>query len=271
VIEVNELVGDERVRKQPLLAPLARWCDRMIFGAASLIVVVSPHLKRRIESSGFDGSKVIVLPNAVRREDFVTPADGSAVRRRLGLENAVVIGFVGWFVPWHRLDMLVGAFAEAAANHATAKLLLVGDGELRAAIETRARELGVASRVVFSGAASHADVPAHIAAMDVCVVPHSNEFRSPIKLFEYMAQGRAVVAPRTEPVEMVVRDGSNGLLFEPQARGQLAALLAKLSGDAALRGQLGGEARRDVLANHTWTQNCRRVLEKLAELGITAR
>src|SRR5205814_6499958 len=65
VIEVNELVGDQRVRKQPLLSPLVRLADKIAFRRATLITVVSPYLKRRIESYGIDGNKILVLPNAV--------------------------------------------------------------------------------------------------------------------------------------------------------------------------------------------------------------
>ena len=271
VVEVNELVGDARVRRQPTFARLARWCDRVIFRAADVIVVVSPHLKRRIEACGIDGGKVLVLPNAVNRADFEKMADGRDVRRRHGLGDATVVGFVGWFVPWHRLEMLVEAFAESCGRHAGMKLLLVGEGELRGALDRCARELGIADRVVFAGAAPHGEIPAHVAAMDICVVPHSNEYRSPIKLFEYMGQGRAVVAPRTEPVGMVVADGLNGLLFEPESKEQLAARLAVLAGDAALRWRLGEQARRDVLEKHTWTRNASRVLEMLAERGAMGR
>ena len=63
--------------------------------------------------------------------------------------------------------------------------------------------------------------------MDIGVVPHSNEYRSPIKLFEYMGQGKAVVAPRTEPIEMVVNDGVNGLLFDSASK-EVDSALAEL-------------------------------------------
>ena len=100
VLEVNELVGDKRIRAQPLFAFLARWSDRVIFRKAALIVVVSPHLKRRIEQSGIPGEKILVLPNAVNAEEFAVVASGNSVREKYALERKIVIGFIGWFVEW---------------------------------------------------------------------------------------------------------------------------------------------------------------------------
>ena len=90
-VEVNELVGDERVRKQPSFAALVRQCDRITFQRANLIVVVSPHLKRKIVAQGIDVQKILVLPNAVSREEFSIPADGGEWRKRWCCKESVVI------------------------------------------------------------------------------------------------------------------------------------------------------------------------------------
>lgn len=259
VVEVNELVGDSRVSEQPVFRALVRCCDRLVFARARSIVVVSPHLKRRIEALGVPGSRVLVQPNAVDPHDFKTPADGNVVRERLALRDSVVAGFVGWFVEWHRVDLLIEAFATLAPRHPDARLLLIAEGPLRDNLLALATGLGVVDRVCFAGSVPHSEVPAHVAAMDICVVPHSNEYRSPIKLFEYMGQGRAVVAPRTEPIAMVVRDGENGLLFEPGSAAALAGALERLL-DSALRQRMGQQARADVLAHHTWTHNAKAML-----------
>lgn len=261
VVEVNELVGDSRVSEQPVFRAIVRWCDRFVFARATSIVVVSPHLKRRIEALGVPGSRILVQPNAVDPHDFETTADGSAVRGRLALGEAVVIGFVGWFVEWHRVDLLIEAFATLAPKHPNACLLLIAEGPLHDSLHAQAARLGVVDRVCFAGSVPHAEVPAHIAAMDICVVPHSNEYRSPIKLFEYMGQGRAVAAPRTEPIAMVVRDGENGVLFDPGSAPALALALERLL-DSDLRQRMGQQARADVLAHHTWTHNAQAMLAR---------
>ena len=262
IVEVNELVGDARVRKQPWLSFIARGFDKFVFRHARGIVVVSPYLKRRIQALGITESKILVLPNAVDGEAYAQPADGSGIRKRLGLEGKVVVGFVGWFVAWHRLDLLLEVFASLAAARPDLRLVLVGEGPLRAELEQQIKELGVEGRVVFLGVLPHGEIPAAIAAMDVCVVPHSNEYRSPIKLFEYMGQGRLVVAPATEPVEMVIRNGENGLLFSAGDKDSLTRALVRGVDDASWREQAGKQARCDVLQHYTWRQNAGRVLEK---------
>jgi len=264
VIEVNELVGDERVRAQPLLAPLVRACDRFVFRRASLIVVVAPHLKRRLEARGVNGARILVLCNGVDEEAFAQPAPGEPVRRRYEVGDSVLLGFVGGLSAWHRLDLLFEVFARLRRRDLDVRLMIVGDGVEREALVELARRLGVLDRTQFVGRVSHADIPSHLAAMDIGVVPHSNEYRSPIKLFEYMGQGRAVVAPRTEPIAEVVQDGVNGLLFEPGQADGLCQALERLTKDASLRSRLGAQARQDVLRKHTWTQNARAVLGRLS-------
>jgi len=105
--------------------------------------------------------------------------------------------------------------------------------------------------------------------MDICVVPHSNAFRSPIKLFEYMARGRAIVAPRTEPIKAVVQHGQNGILFTPEQPADLAAQLARLIGDPGERQRLGDAARRSVSEHHTWRRNAEAVLAALDRAPAT--
>ncbi len=263
VVEVNELAGDERVRATPWLTPLARVADRLTFQRAQLIVVVSPHLRRRIAAMGIPAEKILVLPNAVDEATLDAHADGGAVRQRHHCGEAVVIGFVGWFVPWHRLDVLLALFAGLAKADPQLRLLLVGDGPLAQTLAAQATVLGVRDRVIFTGPVPHAEVPDYIAAMDICVVPHSNEYRSPIKLFEYLACGRAVVAPRTEPIAAVLHDGENGLLFDPEKPGDLATQIARLVSAPRDRERLGMAARRDVGERHTWRRNAERVLAAL--------
>lgn len=265
VVEVNELAGDERVRADPWLVPLARLADRLTFQRASLIVVVSPHLRRRIAALDIAPEKILVLPNAVSTESLDTPAEGAPIRARHHCTDAIVIGFVGWFVAWHRLDQLLAAFASLAHEEPRLRLMLVGDGTLRADLSAQAHNLGLADRVIFTGPLPHAEIPAHFAAMDICVVPHSNEYRSPIKLFEAMARARATVAPRTEPIAQIITDGVNGLLFDPQDPASLRATLQRLIADPTLRATLGTAARATIREHHTWDRNAQTVLRALPQ------
>jgi glycosyltransferase involved in cell wall biosynthesis len=271
VLEVNELVGDERVRAEPVLKWVALLTDRVIFSQARLIVVVSPHLKRRLIERGVDHDKIIVQPNAVGRREVEHAANPNPVRERYGLSGAVVVGFVGYFVPWHQLPLLIEAFATLRAGRPALalRLMLIGTGPLRDALEQQARTAGIGDSVIFAGLVPHSDVFAHIAAFDVAVVPSSNAYRSPIKLFEYMSQGCTVVAPATEPVCMVARDGETAVLFEPENPKALEAALARAVDDADLRQRIGVAARAAVLREYTWTRNAEDLLRRLDVVDAT--
>jgi glycosyltransferase involved in cell wall biosynthesis len=254
VVEVNELVGDERVRRQPIFAQLARWADRLTFSVASLVVVVSPHLQRRVIAQGISPSKVLVLPNAVHHSQCILKS-GETVRRELGLDRAITVGFVGWLVSWHRLELLLAAAAKLVRDGVNLHLLLVGDGPLRSELVQQAAALGLGDRLTITGPVPHAEVPEYIAAFDIAVIPHSNEYRSPIKLFEYLAQARAIVAPATEPISAVIQHEKNGLLVKPGSHAELTAALRGLVADAALRQTVGARGRADVLEHHLWDHN----------------
>ncbi len=264
IVEVNELIGDERIRRQPLMKAVAEWTDRVVFSKAALIVVVSPHLRRRIISSGIPEQRVLVLPNAIHPEEFVPDLPPDKVRRSLGLKPSdLVIAFVGWFVPWHRLDWTMECFASMTSDHPKARLVLFGDGDLKDQLVSKARQLGIQEKVLFPGPIDHEQIPNHLNAADVCLIPHSNAFRSPIKLFEYMALGKAIVAPATEPISAVVSDEQEALLFPMGSKDGFMKALDRLLSSESLRAELGGRARSHVLTHHTWDQNAQQVLQGL--------
>jgi glycosyltransferase involved in cell wall biosynthesis len=258
VVEVNELVGDPRIRAQPLFSWLARWADRFVFRRARLIVTVSPHLKRRVEEYGIPAERVIVLPNAVSEEELAVPTQPWPIRE-IFPQPAFLLGFAGWLVEWHRLDFVIQALA--APEFSSVVLVLIGDGPLKATLESQALSLGV--RLHCPGPLPHSRIPAALRAMDACVVPHSNAYRSPIKLFEFMAQARLILAPRTEPIETVVTDGKEVLLFTPLDVASFRECLSNAFSDKDLRERLGAAARRLVSERHTWEKNARSLLAEL--------
>jgi glycosyltransferase involved in cell wall biosynthesis len=265
-VEVNELVGDERIRKQPLLTPFAKKCDQNTFRNATRIITVSPHLKRGIiERYGIPEEKILVHPNAVESSLLMEAPDPAPFIRKYKLDGHLVVGFVGWFVEWHRLDLLLDAFANLAKTEefCHARLLLVGDGPLKGALAQQASGLGIADKVIFTGPLSHSKVPAIVRAFDIAVIPHSNKFRSPIKLFEYMAQARPVIAPATEPITSVTGNGLDAIHFGPLDPWELKDSLTRLAKDRELRQNLGAKARQTVAKSHTWTHNARHLLEEL--------
>jgi len=265
ILEVNEVSGIERVRGQ-ILVGLVKWIEGRVFRAADAIVVVSDFLKRHIaENMGVNIEKIHVMPNAVDPEKFNPNIDDREIRRRLGLENKLVIGFVGSFVVWSKLELLLKAFSEVSKEKSDVHLMLVGDGLARGALERIVREEKLEGKVKFAGIVDHEDIPKFISAMDICIIPQSNKYRSPVKLFEYMAMAKPVIAPRLEPIERIVAHGENGILFEQEGEESSvdaikAAIMYLLESDKD-REKLAFLACKTVLGNYTWLRNAERILD----------
>lgn len=252
----------------PLYVRWARRAERAVCLAADRVAIVSPSLEPYLTSLGVPPEKVTLVPCAAEPERYRgIGAAASRVRATRGLGNGPVVGFVGSFRPWFDLELLLDAFARVRGAHPAARLLLVGDGEQRAALEARAQAADLAGSVIFTGYVSSGEVPAYIGAMDVAVVTYRRlpdfDFL-PLKVFEYMAAARPVIASATPAMRSVVEDGRNGLLAPQEDAPALAAALSRLLGDEALRRRLGGAALATIEARFTWERHAQRVEATLA-------
>jgi glycosyltransferase involved in cell wall biosynthesis len=240
---------------------------------ADLVVVVSRAMRDELLARGVDGSRVLVNPNAVDPDRYSPAVDGSALRRRLGLDRRTVLGFISTFQPWHGAIVLARAFVALLNDHPehrdTVRLLMIGSG---AEADEAGRIIsagGCGEAAHFTGLVAQEDGPEHLAACDVLVSPHvpnadgSPFFGSPTKLFEYMAMGKGIVASNLDQIGEVLRHGETAWLVPPGNAAELSAGMDRLVRDAELRRSLGAAARLDVLANHTWRAHVCRTLEAL--------
>lgn len=267
VLEVNDATIITRSR--PLFFKgLARLIEKKVLRDAFFIVTVSEHFKSLLVS-GHDiaPGKIIVLPNAVDPARFVAHREGD-LRRRLGLENRFVIGVVGAFVPWHGLDFLVDSLVDFLHCQKDVRVLLVGDGPVRSQVEERIRRRGLLDSVLFTGFVPAAAVPEYLSCIDLCVMPDSNMHGSPMKIFEYMAMGKPVLAPRYGPIEEVIRHGETGWLFPPRDGEALRSAVEFLMSRETLRKEMGINARADVLLHHTWVFRIKRLLSSISRAKL---
>ena len=265
VLEVNApLVYEQHRYRGGMVCPcLARRIERLVWGEADLVIAVSEVLSSHLTKAGVSSARVQVLPNGVDPRRFMADAASLLPRKHLNLENRFVIGFVGSFKPWHGADFLLAAFEDFHRLDPSAHLLLIGDGPLKSSLQDRARQAGLEKDVTFTGVVAHEDVPQYLAAMDVAVAPYpavGNFYYSPLKLFEYMAAGRAVVASRVGQVAQVITHHVDGLLYEPGHQTGLMNCLCELRDSSALRLELGENARR-ASRDFTWEQNATRVVK----------
>jgi glycosyltransferase involved in cell wall biosynthesis len=119
-------------------------------------------------------------------------------------------------------------------------------------------------RVTLKDGIPHHDVPRHLRAMDIAVAPYpalEPFYFSPLKVLEYMAAGRAIVASKAGQISELIRDGQTGTLVEPGNASQLAEAIRRLGADPALRQSLGSKAREEALRSHRWTDRAMRITE----------
>lgn len=263
LLEVNAPLAQERAAHGNLaLQDLARRSERAIWRAANMVLPVSQALAARVVEAGVPPERVHVIHNGAS-EAFLQSYDPALIRQRYGLQGKLVLGFVGFMREWHQVDRAVRFLAGDGRDDL--RLLVVGEGPARAALEALAAELNVTAQIIFTGPVARAELPGLIASFDIALQPAVVDYASPLKLFEYMALGKAALAPDSANIREILTDGKDAMLFAPKDESAFDRTLARLVEDADLRARLGAAGRESLLRQGlTWAENARRV-ERIAE------
>lgn len=261
LLEVNAPILEERARYDGLaLTGLARWSQAYCWRNADMVLPVTRVLGDIVQSYGVDPQRIEVIPNGIDPERFANAPDVLAAKRALGLEQYLVLGFTGFVRDWHGLDKVIDLIAQDPPD-AHRHLLVVGDGPVRATLEQQARDLGVAHRVKFTGIVGRDDVARHVAAFDIALQPAVVKYASPLKLFEYLALGKAIVGPDQPNIREILRADYNAVLFDPETPAGLAGAVKRLCDDIALRTKVAANARATIDEQQlTWRANARRAV-----------
>ncbi len=265
LVELNApLTVEQAAYRASELGDLAAAAERETLARADAVVAVSAALAEYAVDCGADRRRVHIVPNGVDTRVFRPGPRDAAVASRLGLNGGPVLGFVGGLRPWHGVDALPDLLERLLPRHPGVRLVVVGDGPLRERLESEALARDVGTHLTFTGLLPHDDVPALIRHFDAALAPYREAnghpfYFSPLKLFEYMACGVAVVAARIGQVAEIVRDGETGLLYEPGDAQGLADACERLLGDPVFRRGLGRAAADQVSRRYTWDGNAARV------------
>ena len=206
------------LREGDLRYRLTRWHETGVFRRADAVTVICEGLRRDIAARGIPEERITVIPNAVNAEKFkVLDRRDAGLEAELGLEGKRVLGFLGSFYAYEGLQLLIEALPAILASHPDTRLLLVGGGPREQALKQRARALGVADKVLFTGRVPHDEVSRYYSLVDLCVYPRIpmrlTELVTPLKPLEAMAQGKLVLASDVGGHRELIRDGENGFLF----------------------------------------------------------
>jgi len=262
ILETNYLMFEELTtdRKSVALAFLVRRIEEFAYRKCDILVAVSDELKRAIvQKLPIPPEKIVVVPNAADTEvfnpDTVTP-------RRLFGADVFVIGFQGSMYEWAGLENLLRAVAALRRNHLGVAAVLLGDGHERTRLESLAADLGIAEYVVFPGFVPRHCVPEYIAGFDLCYsgqldLKRNAMYLSPLKLYDYMAMGKPVIAARFVDAITLTKDGETGYLFTPDNLGDLIETATRAYAERHNLSQLGAAARAAILAHHSWASRIR--------------
>lgn len=275
LVELNApLVEEQSLYRGAGLGALAMHAEEHLLTHADAVFTVSDALREHALSAGADPSRIHVVPNGVDPELFRTAPRDEALRAHFDVGNGPVLGFVGGLRPWHGVEILPELLARLVPKHAGLKLVIIGNGQLRGVLEQSFRECGVLDRVVFTGNLPHEQIPSALRLFDVAVAPYPALehpfYFSPLKVFEYMACGVAVVASNCGQIAEVVHDGEMGVLVPPGNIDAMAEACDRLLNDEKLRRRLGETASALIRSRYTWNANAARVLSVAREL-IAAR
>ena len=262
IAEINAPYPEERVAfsGRSLLTGRARKTERSFLLHSHGISVVSSALKKYLEEKTAEKStRIAVIPNAVNpKTDDEIPQKAKALRAKYGLDDSLVIGFVGSMFPYHGVDILIKAFAEIHTAHKI-RLLIVGDGAILSDLKQLTHTRGISGKVIFTGSRPYREVYALIDCMDICVMPKSNWYGSPVKIFEYGLRNKPVIAPDVVPVRDVMT-AEDGILVSANVLDFSEALVLLIK-NAALRNRLAGNWHNKVVEKYTWDAAAKNTLD----------
>ena len=234
-----------------------RALETYAFRQADAITTICEGLRKDIVARGIPAHKVSVIPNAVDIGKFAVGGTPDLdLKRKLGLQDKRLIGFIGSFYAYEGLDILLRAVPLMLAREPNLRVLLVGGGPQDTRLKQLAAELGIADKVVFTGRVPHEQVQQYYDLLDVMVYPRLSmrltELVTPLKPLEAMAQGRLLAASDVGGHRELIEDGKTGVLFragDPQSLAdKVGALLAEPRRWPALR----AAGRRFVENERNW-------------------
>jgi glycosyltransferase involved in cell wall biosynthesis len=231
------------------------------------IIAVTPGIKTNLEKAyNIPGEKIVVVSNGANTSLF-KPLEQETCRKELGLDLEIpCVCFVGNFAPWQGVEYLVKASTSILSKFPECRFLIVGDGIMKDDLLKLCNDLGVEDKFIFTGVIAYERVPLYINASDTCTAPfifarNAKIGLSPLKLYEYMACGKPVVASNISGVSDVLEASGGGIPVLPENPVALAEGILKLLENPELRMKLGSKGLSYVTENYSWYSVAKKVNE----------
>lgn len=234
---------------------------------ADLVAVVSEEVKIKVLTMGIPEEKILISPMAVDPQLFLNKDDLSQViKEKYNLQDKFVIGWTGSFRKFHGLDHVIKAFKNILSKYPFTVLMLIGDGAERKKCELLAEELEIRDKIIFTGRLPFLEMPQYVSLFDLAVVSAKSgkDFHySPLKLREYMAAGKAVLAPNAGEILYVFKDEENVKLFEAGNITSLETGMLFLIENREVKQKIANQGKKKILHSGTWDQELKKALDIL--------
>jgi glycosyltransferase involved in cell wall biosynthesis len=269
VVEVNGLVQDELKANNSksfayrIFSRLARYSEKFNYRYCDRIISVTDKLKDElVDLYAVPRDKIFVINNGANT-DLFKPLNQEHVKAELRLEESKkYVCFVGHLAAWQGVEFLIYASPFVLEKSPDVRFLIVGDGAMKNKLLAITSKLGLSDKFIFTGRVPYKSVPLYINAADICVVPKKplNSGYSPLKLYEYMACGKAIIATKTYGFELL-EETNAGVLIDPENSEEFANSILMLLNNPELLANLESNSRSYVVANHSWSNVAKKALE----------
>jgi glycosyltransferase involved in cell wall biosynthesis len=200
---------------------IAKLFEKAALKGADKILVINKGLKDYSVEMGGDINKISIISAGVDLERFNPQVDGSAIREKYGIKkDDILLFFMGWIYEFSGMKEVAESLS--TTDNEKIKLMIVGEGDLYEPLLKMKSEKNLDGRLILTGKVPFGDIPKYLAAADICLLPaYKNEIMKnivPIKIYEYMAMGKPVIATKL-PGIMKEFGGGNGIIYvdEPEA------------------------------------------------------
>lgn len=232
----------------------------------TVLVPSSEWMKLAAEVYGVSHEKLVLFPNGVDASRFNPNVENNRLRRKLGLENARVVLYSGRLSAIRGLDYLIEAMSKVAKEEPDASLVIVGSGPEKSKLVALSKHLGVDRSVIFVNEVSNDSMPSYLSLADVAIGPliklPITVGTFPIKVLEYMACAKPIIACHGGLSKDLIANGHDGLLVNSRNLHELSSAIVMLLEDDQLAGRIGVNARKRVESLYDWDV----VTERLYEL-----
>lgn len=242
-----------------------QWFEICNLKLADHIMTVSEPLKQYYIKKGLPSGRITTVPNGVDTDMFHPQIDSNPLKKNLGLEGKLVVGFAGHFSPWHGLGFLAKAMKKYLASSKTRVgykdnivLLIIGSKETHFIMPDLPE-----SRTVITGYVPHTEMPFYLDVIDIFIAPYPRIepfYFSPLKVFEAMSMGKPVLASAQGQICDLIDDNISGLLYPPDNMTIFLKKLDLIVKDKKMRYRIGHNARQKMIQHFTWTENAGRIL-----------